>query len=64
MIIVLVGRTASGKSTVAKELEKHGFERIITYTTREKRPNEVEDVDYHFIDNQKFLDMAEVGFFA
>ena len=60
MIIVLVGKTASGKTTVANELCKnHGYKRIITYTTRPMRENEVQDVDYHFISDEQFNKMVE-----
>lgn len=60
MIIVLVGKTASGKTTVANELCKnHGYKRIITYTTRPMRENEIQDVDYHFISDEQFNKMVE-----
>ena len=60
MIIVLVGKTASGKTTVANELCKyHGYKSIITYTTRPMRENEIQDVDYHFISDEQFNKMVE-----
>ena len=60
MIIVLVGKTASGKTTVANELCKnHHYKRIITYTTRPMRENEIQDVDYHFISDEQFNRMVE-----
>lgn len=59
MIIVLVGKTASGKTTVANELCKHGYKKIVTYTTRPMRENEVQDVDYHFISDEQFNKMVE-----
>ena len=60
MIVVLVGKTASGKTTVANELCKHHeYKRIITYTTRPMRENEVQDVDYHFISDEQFNKMVE-----
>ena len=60
MIIVLVGKTASGKTTVVNELCKnHGYKRIITYTTRPMRENEIQDVDYHFISDEQFNKMVE-----
>ena len=60
MIIVLVGKTASGKTTIANELCKnHGYKRIITYTTRPMRVNEVQDVDYHFISDEQFNEMVK-----
>ena len=63
--LVITGSTASGKTTLAKKLEKdYGFERIITYTTREMRPGEEDGVDYHFIAEDDFLLRAMQGFFA
>ena len=60
MIIVLVGKTASGKTTVANELCKHhGYKRIVAYTTRPMRENEVQNVDYHFISDEQFNKMVE-----
>lgn len=59
MIVVLVGKTASGKTTIANELCKHGYKRIITYTTRPRRENEKQDVDYHFISDEQFNEMIK-----
>ena len=39
-VIAIIGQIASGKTTLAKFMEKRGFERIITYTTRPKRDGE------------------------
>lgn len=64
MIYILVGRTCSGKTSIAKELEKLGVKRIITYTTRPPRSGEVNDVDYHFISEREFEDKRKDGFFA
>ena len=55
MVVILVGRSGSGKSTVSKELEKIGYERIVTYTTRPPREGEIDGVDYHFISRDKFV---------
>lgn len=60
MIIVLVGKTASGKTTVANYLCRNKrYKRIITYTTRPMRDNERQDVDYHFISDEQFNKMVE-----
>ena len=64
MIIILVGRTASGKTTLAKEFEDRGFKRIITYTTRIKRPGEIDGIDYHFVDEDRFFLMKDMGYLA
>lgn len=66
MIVVLVGESASGKSTVAKILEQEqpNFSKVVTYTTRPMRDGEIDGVDYHFIDNNKFNELVEQNFFV
>lgn len=64
-MIVIVGESASGKSSVAKYLmDNYGYKRIITYTTRDKRDNEEDGVDYYFIQPQHFETLRKQGFFA
>ncbi len=49
-LIILVGRSCSGKTYIVKELQgKYGIHRAITFTTRAKRSNEIDGVDYKFI---------------
>jgi guanylate kinase len=41
VLICLMGRTASGKDTLASKLcERTGLRQVISYTTRERRTNE------------------------
>lgn len=64
MIIVLVGESASGKTTLAKKFEEEAdFSRVITYTTRPMREGEENGVDYHFISDKQFDEMNEKGQF-
>ena len=61
-MIILVGKTCSGKSTIADIMENDYYlPRIRTYTTRPKRQNEGEE--YHFINKEEFEDLKEKGFF-
>lgn len=54
-ILIIAGNTASGKSTVLDKLcESHGFEKVVTTTTREPRPGEVDGVHYNFINKDEF----------
>lgn len=37
-MLILLGKTASGKDTVLNKLvREHGYKKIVTYTTRPKR---------------------------
>lgn len=64
-MIVLVGESASGKSSIERNLvEKHGYNRVISYTTRKPRAGEHDGVDYHFITEETFLKLRDKGFFA
>lgn len=55
-MIILVGESGSGKSSIEKVLvEKYGFEKVVTCTTRPMRPGEVDGVDYHFLSYQVFM---------
>ena len=65
MIIVLLGASGSGKSTLEHELATHhGFEKIISYTTRQPRNNEENGKDYWFIDNDTFREIMNRDLFA
>lgn len=64
-MIVLVGESASGKSSIEKYLaDKCGYNKIVSYTTREPREGEIDGVDYHFVSVEKFKSLSEQNFFA
>lgn len=65
MILVIVGESAGGKSSVADYIsETYGLEKIVTYTTRPQRAYERNGKDYHFITEEKYEQLSEKGFFA
>ena len=51
VLLVLAGPAGSGKTTLCERMvaEVSGFSRVITTTTRDPRPGEVDGVDYHFL---------------
>lgn len=56
-MIILVGPSACGKTVMAKALiEKFNFKKFVTTTTRKMRIGEINDADYHFVDEQTFLE--------
>lgn len=64
-MIVLVGESASGKSSVEKYIaDNFGYIKIISYTTRQPRDGEVDGRDYHFISVEQFEALKKNGFFA
>lgn len=63
-ILLLCGKTCSGKTTIAKELKKLGLKEAISYTTRPPRKNEIDGITYHFITKEEFLEKEQSGFFA
>lgn len=60
-IIILVGMSSSGKSSICSGLTKLGYKSIVTNTTRPPREHEKDGVDYNFITESKFKDMIDNG---
>lgn len=63
-MLLLCGKSCTGKDTIQKELIKMGMKSIVSYTTRPPRPGEVNGVTYHFISKEDFMKKEEEGFFA
>lgn len=64
-MIVLVGESASGKSSIQKNMvDNYRYSRIVSYTTRNPRDNEVDGIDYHFVTEFQFCRLKEQDFFA
>ena len=63
-MIFVMGRTCAGKDTIVNELiKKYGYKKLVSYTTRPMRVKEKQDIDYHFIKKEEFLDKIENDFF-
>ncbi len=55
MIVILIGKSASGKDTIAKELcSAYNYKPIISTTTRPMRVGEKDGREYNFIDRKTF----------
>lgn len=62
-MIVLLGMTSSGKSTIQDILiNNYNYNKIIEYTSRPIRTNESESI-YHFISKEEFEDKIKSDFF-
>lgn len=62
-MIVLVGKTASGKTLIANEMMKRGYKKIVTTTTRPMRKKEFDGIDYDFISEDDFIEKAKNHYF-
>ena len=63
-ILILIGKTSSGKTLIKEKLIEKGFTGITTFTSRPKRKGEKQDITYHFISEEEFKRKIEEGFFA
>lgn len=63
-IFIVMGKSASGKDTIYKDLMKLTKDRlktIIPYTTRPIRTGETEGVEYHFVNQEERARLREEG---
>lgn len=60
-MIILIGESGSGKTTILNKLVEKGFEKAINYTTRKPRENEEKNHEYKFITKEDFNQMWSNG---
>jgi len=63
-IICLMGKSSTGKDTIYNRLledESLGLTRLVPYTTRPIRIKEVDGVDYHFVDENRYEELKQNG---
>ena len=63
LLVVLSGPSGVGKDTVIQRMKerKLSFHFVVTATTRPKRADETEGVDYFFVTHDQFAEMIENG---
>lgn len=60
-LILLVGPTCSGKTTLEKALNDLGIPSVISYTTRDKRSGEQHAIDYYFLTHAEVKAHEDAG---
>lgn len=63
-IICLMGKSATGKDTIFRELmrdESLGLKNIVPYTTRPIRQGERDGAEYHFVDEPAYESLRKAG---
>lgn len=64
-MLILIGKTSSGKNLIRDVLQKkYEYKPIVTYTSRPMRKGEKQDITYHFISKEDFEQKIENGFFT
>ena len=61
LMLVLSSPSGAGKTTLSKKIQQsdNAFKISVSHTTRRARPNEVDGVAYHFINEQRFKDLLK-----
>jgi len=56
IMVILSSPSGAGKTTITKKIQQKysSFKLSVSHTTRQPRPNEVDGVDYHFINKEEF----------
>ena len=62
-IFVIVGPSGSGKSTLVQKIKQRieALNWSVSYTTRKKRPGEIDGQDYFFVTRKEFLEKKDRG---
>ena len=56
IMVILSSPSGAGKTTISKKIQQkyQNFKISVSHTTRKPRPNEVEGIDYYFINERDF----------
>ena len=58
---IVTGASATGKSTLLRNMAQFGYKILPSYTTRQPRPEEKNGEDYIFLSEAAFLEKIEKG---
>ena len=65
LMLVLSSPSGAGKTTLSKKIQESdtSFRISVSHTTRKSRANEVDGVDYHFVNHEKFKKLVNENSF-
>ena len=65
IMVILSSPSGAGKTTITKKIQQkyQSFKISVSHTTRKPRPNEVDGVDYYFINHEEFKKLIKEGKF-
>ena len=61
ILLILSSPSGAGKTTLSKKIQQkyYNFKISVSHTTRSPRDNEVDGVDYYFVNKKKFKELNE-----
>jgi len=59
LVVIISGPSGVGKDAAVGKMKGPNFHFVVTATSRPRRPEEVDGVDYHFLTEQQFEDLLE-----
>lgn len=63
-LLIICGKASSGKDVLTRMISDHfGIPILVSHTTRDKRSNETDGLEYHFISEEEFQDKLSKGEF-
>ena len=65
ILFIISAPSGAGKTSLVNELLNNmsNIKASVSHTTRDRRPGEVDGINYHFVSRQQFIDMIEQGAF-
>ena len=65
MLVIISGPSGVGKDTIIEALQKRdhkpAYHYVVTCTTRNRRPNEIDGVSYNFVSVDQFMALRDAG---
>jgi len=65
MLVIISGPSGVGKDTIIEALQRRGhrpeYHYVVTCTTRNRRPNEIDRVSYNFLSLEEFAALRDSG---
>ncbi len=65
LLVIISGPSGVGKDTIIAAMRRapdgRDYHYVVTWTTRPRRPGEIDGVDYRFVDRERFLELRDSG---
>ena len=65
LMVILSSPSGAGKTTLTKKIQQkyYNFKISVSHTTRKPRPNEIDGIDYFFVNKEQFKKKLKMEIF-